>query len=272
MFYGCDLPELLLTEAVAWHDRRTEDLDTDPSKKFTKAKDPNAENPDEDFDQKLRPEGALFFELFNPQSLLTPPQGELYSGAVGRQGVQLNRRAPGGAPVWRVIAVRAGGGEEQPDPDDPSQRPEIDRTIYFVDMTTPPAGLATGPGTFYPTGAMATNVAPILPGRYCVVGPGNPTGADGPQNTYVGERVDKNLKQTRQIVLAPNPNPDVNQVEVRNNRVIGGEDPPPAPVQPAVAVAVNRPRRLDISDARGGDPDRGSVGGPYKGGEGYSTP
>ncbi len=272
--YGCERPELLLTEAVAWHDRRTEDLDTDPSKKFTKAKDPNAEEPDEDFDQRLRPQGALFFELFNPQSVLAPPQGDLYSGAVGPQGVprgvQLNQRAPGGAPVWRVIVVRAGGDEEQPDPDDPVQRPDIDRTVYFVDMSAPPAGLAAGPGTFYPDGTIANNVAPILPGRYCVVGPGNPAGGAG--ISYIGERVDKNLNQTRRIVLTPNSNPQSNQVEVLNNKVIGGADQPPAPVQPAVAVVVNRPRRLNISEPRDGYPENDPMGEPYKEGEGYPTP
>ena len=58
-------PELLITETLALHDIRTEDLGTDtvgmPDHTTT-----NPMNLDADFDQRLVPRGSLFIELFNP--------------------------------------------------------------------------------------------------------------------------------------------------------------------------------------------------------------
>ena len=76
--WGCERPKLLITETLAWHDRRTEDLAasttpagaTTPSGKYTTAggSDPGTTNggPDLDFDQRLVPMPAAFIELYNP--------------------------------------------------------------------------------------------------------------------------------------------------------------------------------------------------------------
>ena len=53
------MPLLLYDESVAFHDRRVEDLE---------------------FDQRFRPLGSLFFELYNPQSLFDPPTGTFFAG------------------------------------------------------------------------------------------------------------------------------------------------------------------------------------------------
>ena len=64
MYGGCERPELLITETLAWHDRRTDDLtgvgtasEEDTSHPF---------DPDNDFDQRRRPRGAFFVELTSP--------------------------------------------------------------------------------------------------------------------------------------------------------------------------------------------------------------
>jgi hypothetical protein len=67
LVWGCERPELLITETLAWHDRRTEDLAT-PSGKTT---DPLPNNDatggaTNDFDQRLIPYPACFIELYNP--------------------------------------------------------------------------------------------------------------------------------------------------------------------------------------------------------------
>jgi hypothetical protein len=59
--WGTERPELLITETVCWHDRNTDDL-TPSGNQLLTADD----NPDTDFDQARRPQGAFFFELFSP--------------------------------------------------------------------------------------------------------------------------------------------------------------------------------------------------------------
>ena len=60
--WGCERPELLITETHAWHDRRTDDLDKE--NKVIEASNP----PDNDLDQSRRPVGAFFVELMAPQA------------------------------------------------------------------------------------------------------------------------------------------------------------------------------------------------------------
>ena len=60
--WGCERPEIVITEALAWHDRRTEDLDN-PAKQIV---DKDLDEADNDFDQRLRPRGAFFVELYSP--------------------------------------------------------------------------------------------------------------------------------------------------------------------------------------------------------------
>ena len=60
--WGCERPEILITETWAWHDRRTNDLAT-PGGKVV---DMPAVTADSAFDQQRRPQGAFFVELFSP--------------------------------------------------------------------------------------------------------------------------------------------------------------------------------------------------------------
>ncbi|MCI0331954.1 MAG: hypothetical protein L0228_01860 [Planctomycetes bacterium] len=76
--WGAERPDLLITETIAVHDRRTEDLDSD----FTgKDMQNEGEIPGErkDNDQRLRPRGPLFVEVYNPWSPTGQYPAELYS-------------------------------------------------------------------------------------------------------------------------------------------------------------------------------------------------
>lgn len=143
LVWGCERPELLLTEAVAFHDRGTDDTN--------KAQDVSAGNPDTyanqgtppdtDYDQVRRPRGSMIVELFNPTSWTNAPQRDLqydqslaalqpwqtgayaqpwmnanYGAAVTNQGFGVNlaqvayqpvgsTALPASSPVWRLAIV-----------------------------------------------------------------------------------------------------------------------------------------------------------------------
>jgi hypothetical protein len=268
--WGCERPEVLISEALAGHDRRTEDLDSDASGKTTT--DPNPP-PDPHFDQRLLPRGFLFVELYNPWSGHDKPPGEFYhNGTAWTSGVLLNRVNTAGEPIWRLAIT------DQVDSDEPTGA-EIERAVYFNN----PAALLnvqdSGRQMHYTS--VAAQVAPLLPGRYAVVGTAGVL-ANGQYSTTIGRRNDAveggslGLPATRQIVLAPNPNPNVNQVEVRNNLnpPLNGTDAPtvdpplnsftpgPAQIQPAIAIPI------DLVRTTAGGASKGKGKGVGKGGAG----
>jgi len=105
--WGAESPELILSETLAFHDRRTKDTAWDDSTRTlankTREEDAMmmmAEDPD--LDQYRIPQGSLFIELYNPRNLTTnnnylPP--ELYDSS----GLELDKKTPGGDPVWRIV-------------------------------------------------------------------------------------------------------------------------------------------------------------------------
>jgi hypothetical protein len=244
--WGCERPELLITETLAFHDRRTEDLDTDK-----RIADPE-ETPPNDFDQRLLPRGSLFVELYNPWAGHDKLPGEFYhSGTSWSSGVLLNRVNSAGEPVWR-LAITAETEAKEP------TGAQIERAVYFNNPVALVAAQDSGRQIHYTS--VPNLVAPLLPGRYAVVGsPGDFAG--GEYVTAIGRRNDAaeggslGRSTTRQIVLAPNPDWNVNQVKVRNNL-----NPPanqtdaatvdfpmatlepgsgPAQVQPAIAIPID---------------------------------
>ncbi len=71
--WGAERPELLITETLAWHDRRTTDESSpvESSNFVNGVAEPAAyvtspTNPDQDYDQLYRPRGAAFIEIYNP--------------------------------------------------------------------------------------------------------------------------------------------------------------------------------------------------------------
>ncbi len=89
--WGCERPELLITETFAAHDRRTENADTS----------------DANFESRLIPVASAFIELYAPcvagNDVAYP--AELYQGS----DVDLGRTHNGlanGDPVWRIAIIR----------------------------------------------------------------------------------------------------------------------------------------------------------------------
>ncbi|MFM8573109.1 MAG: hypothetical protein ACKOAU_16055, partial [Pirellula sp.] len=109
--WGMEQPELLLTESLAFHDKRLRDtdLDSDQSKLLGAG--------DDDLDQYRFPQGSLFLELYAPRStyvntdpVLPGAPSSLYwvdSNNGNRIKLLLNKQAPasqawGSQPVWRI--------------------------------------------------------------------------------------------------------------------------------------------------------------------------
>ena len=179
MVWGCERPELLITETLAFHDLRQEDLKIDSNVQYGStdhSSGTTGPGKDRNPDQRLFPKGSFFVELYNPwvtQSSNTNVSGfpaanevpgELYNDnsttglfqANTTMGVQLNAVSPGDnkSPVWRLLIVKpsvvAATGKQQ-DPDDPvyTNRPQpsnIERSIYFIQNG---ATNITGHGTQY---------------------------------------------------------------------------------------------------------------------------
>ena len=252
--WGMEQPNLLLTETLAFHDRRTENLERDE-------KTDHPSDPDEDFDQRLLPHSAFYAELYN----------------CGPTTLRLDQSAPGGAPVWRLmVSISQPVGTDDLDPDDPHavtpfSDADIDRFVYFG--PTPLGGFHKNKPFFYRRPAV--QLADLLPGRYAVVGSGREDGGGGEFKTYVGRPIPEGVPidtpaatqelsgieydETRQITLTPVNDVAVNQISFANNvndYSINERQPTIAVVvdqwdDPATAASAET-RVLSISDPREG--------------------
>lgn len=249
--WGCERPELLITETLAFHDRRTEDRDDDETGE-TKA------DGDDDFDQRLRPEGSLFVELYNPNPA-GAARNELSQGTP--PGVDLTQTTPGGHPVWRLVIAKhdhtvPGTPMLDPDEPDPAKQPEIERSAYFITGMT---GTYGNEGHVRYERETGTPVAPILPGRYGVIGPDTGHSATPPagvHETLVGQlAAGSNPGATRRIQLSPNINPNVKQVDVFDNTAAGSNYyDTTTEIQPPVAFVMGSAtsgQRFSVSEPSG---------------------
>jgi hypothetical protein len=136
--WGCEHPDLLITETLAFHDRRTADTKCDPSGEKTtdfateyqtvyntymswvnggkigpapaypdpQDSDNNVDADDMDFDQVRIPEGSLFLELLgtrNPNLPNLPRELYAYDTAANTWYLDIGRVPAGGTePVWRL--------------------------------------------------------------------------------------------------------------------------------------------------------------------------
>jgi len=115
--WGMEMPELLLTESLAFHDKRLRNTDMDNGGGNKKLYDPTGVNgDDQDLDQYRFPQGSLFLELYTPRStyvlddpVLAGAPSSLYTAVNGRMKLDLSRLAPsdsngdwGSQPVWRI--------------------------------------------------------------------------------------------------------------------------------------------------------------------------
>ncbi len=167
--WGAERPELLITETMAWHDFRTEDLDNDDGDgKTVNPNDPTDPDPnmdgnpewDDDFDQRRRPQGSVFVELYRPWYDMAPAELRAQGGQYRNQNfVDLSRLAPPGAggrryPVWQLVVgpTRAGFNRPSQDPlfaaplvinwTDPG---EAERIVWFTTDNLFPGNPRVGP-------------------------------------------------------------------------------------------------------------------------------
>lgn len=109
LVWGCEESELLLTETLAFHDRRVADTTYD-STHHKRTDDANNDNvPDDpDLDQPLIPQGSAFFEVYCPRNPNNKMPRELYTQVGGQWCLDLDKRSPASGttpqyPVWRMV-------------------------------------------------------------------------------------------------------------------------------------------------------------------------
>ncbi len=264
--FGAERPELLITETLAWHDRNTEDLggpgaeQPNLGESPTTIQDPNDGETDRDYDQRYRPKGAFFLELYNPWPSTPGVNGDTHALQIRRtqvvdDGVNLAAEASDGSPVWRLAIYKTlPGADEQQiaenavesmawDPDAPTQatdpesvlRPSqpMDRSVYFRNVTTDGnaafeaaelASMDQQDGVEFFT---SLQVPSVRPGRFLVVGSG-----DLQAGQYVA-KVGLNARGgqgTRSVVLDPN-----NSAQPILYREPDGTDVAPVDVQQATS-------------------------------------
>ena len=200
--WGCERPEFLITETLAWHNRRTDDLSVGGSIQVKADDLPNADN---DLDQRRRPWGAFFVELYSPWRSRTAAyasgtvslgaaRGEPIPASLTGSGsaafeasavVDLDKRV-GGSPAWRLVTVRGdvknGTGfdaeKKIADPASPYSAAVVDRVFYFAQPTDTSLTSPTDPNKNGRSGAIfwatdaPTGVAWQSP--YIVVGTDRP--------------------------------------------------------------------------------------------------
>jgi hypothetical protein len=124
--WGMEMPELLLTESLAFHDKRLRDTDMDSGPDSTTI---DSTSPDPDMDQYRFPEGSLFLELFATRTTYFPEDNRIAGTSSSLHDVRagfpvkldLSRMAPadpsnywGSQPVWR-IGINASTPSGHPD-------------------------------------------------------------------------------------------------------------------------------------------------------------
>lgn len=209
LVFGCERPELLISETIAIHDRGT--ADTNQATNLGGGPDTYVNVPgpptDTTYDQVRRPRGSIIVELLNPNSPLSAPQGDMLQGTgtvvttnTGGQnyslpntgGVNLTQFATNPAngtisPVWRLATIYspagydayAGGAAGMPplDPRVPTIPPAyIHRVAYFTPYN--PASLNLGvtevppARSFFPDPTLVVSPVVVQPNSYALVAPG----------------------------------------------------------------------------------------------------
>ena len=183
LFWGAERPELLITETMATHDRRTQDSSFETVLDGTDAGRISSGD-DTDFDSHLVPKVSAFFELYNPWVMNDANQvrpAELYDKNL--EGVDLQRTSlDGSSPVWRLVVT--GHDEKDLNPDnkldnEAENLPTSVRRIYFA---RPSFTVDSGREVYFPETDIEAGL--VGPGRYAVV---------GTQGRQVGDRYDTYL-------------------------------------------------------------------------------
>ncbi len=276
--WGCKRPDLIISETLAFHDRRTEDLSdevVDPANTVAdpavrtdpgKTTDTEPKNKDPNFDQKYRPQGSLFVELLNPWSPLEPQSRDLLGGAPATGGAattvtsgvllsQTSGTSGTGHPVWRLVIVNplksppVNGEIPDPDDSDSTKRPQIERAVYFVSK-----GTATIPTDVLTTYTPSVG-KPLLvsSGQYAVIGSGEKDPASpNKKQTLIGfSGASKDIKNRagRYITLDDTEVTTANPSPVRNNTPA---PPAASAIKLPLVLSIDTPRRLSVSEPTDG--------------------
>jgi len=157
--WGMEMPELLLTESLALHDKRLRDTDMDGGPQST-TNDPMT--PDPDMDQYRFPEGSLFIEMYGTRTTYFPEDNRiagtsrsLYDVRPGEPvKLDLSRMAPadlanywGSQPVWRIginASTPPGATEQAQQANVLYQKNVNDKEIYKRDFQASKATAVIG--------------------------------------------------------------------------------------------------------------------------------
>ncbi|MBH55716.1 MAG: hypothetical protein CMJ82_00835 [Planctomycetaceae bacterium] len=254
LVWGCERPELLISESIVFHDRRTEDLSNEQP---LPAGDQAAQigMGDDNSDQRLLPRSGAFFELYNPwlnptSDATAPASGswapaEFYRDVTTgnfTNGIRLNQTTfntnSNGhrSPVFRLIVVRGNDQDLDPDAFEDAFKPNanaIERAIYFTDNALVNNGNPLA--AEIPTGVAARNgreqffttfePRPLLGGQYAVIGSSGHYANNNRYTTFIGRSTNAqggggqaqlDYANTRRIELIPDPNDGVG-ARIHNN-------------------------------------------------------
>ncbi len=292
LVWGTERPELVMTETLAWHDRRTEDGkgENPDSSELDSGKigsvDDDRDSYDRSYDQRERPIGAAFIELYNPWSPAPGANEDTHFVDNGNDlGVNLAAvdQLTGNSPVWRMTVYQTrlvtgdpvkniAGPDKDPDDLDNQNVPStIDRSIYFAGFD-PESRNPTwdNDGVAFYNDLPNNNVPSVRPGRYLVVGAGKSMGAGEYLAEFGAETGSRT--STRGIMLNTlNSTNASNAVAMHGANATTVMDPAGFPVEspadsalpqipgdnrPSVAdvAIINQPRRFSISEPAGGYP------------------
>ena len=213
--WGAEGVELVMTETMAWHDRRTTDEGssiessniTGPGQQLVEAAGEvfSPDEPDRDFDQKFRPRGACFVELYCPLAANPAVNADTHAISPAGKDLGINIAAvdklTNTSPVWRMAVYQRPKAlkaiecvDWDPDAQKEKQRPntdeyghgteiKADRCVYFAQFDKNDAtrlqqlkSMDTSDGVEFFT---TLNVPPVRPGRFMVVGSGEHQDGNG---------------------------------------------------------------------------------------------
>jgi len=193
--WGSEQPELLITETIAWHDRRTTDEANEVPNTGQDAADKTdpVHEPNEELDQLYRPRGGFFLELYNPRPANPAANADTHETSTGNDlGVDISKTHDGtttGSPVWRLLVYKIGGPDKDPDDLDPANRPtDVDRSVYFTGFDPGYPAEEDGAAFFNdPDNTLMPEIGPVRPGRYLVVGSGEDVNENGVYQAPLGD-------------------------------------------------------------------------------------
>lgn len=212
VFWGVERPEMVMSEVLVLHDRRTEDLDTDDNLGDFST---DSGGTDPTLDSSLVPNASFFLELYNPWIVSDDATiannnsrfpAEFYDATA--TGIDLQQTAPDGSPVWQVLVIHTDPNNLAVNPDDGTlDEDQILRRIYFTKPDPTVDALEFGTNkVYFPDSGIAS--APLEPGRYAVAGSSGIQDGDR-YHTYLGRRstptwdmeLEDNSDETRRITL-----------------------------------------------------------------------